>query len=153
MYGERRALLGHIIACISPQMPSASRMVTCRAGQSVFSKDDPIAMDFVHCAANLRMENYRIGRLSRLWSGQRGEGAVTYDIRVDRQRLSSSLTAAELCDVVNEAGCLIWVKEARSAACCFSRCRWDAQSIAGSIIPAVASTNAIVAGLEVRCES
>lgn len=60
-------------------------------GQSVFSKDDPVAMDFVHCAANLRMENYRIGRLSR----------------------------------------------------------WDAQSIAGAIIPAVASTNAIVAGLEV----
>lgn len=60
-------------------------------GQSVFSKDDPIAMDFVHCAANLRMENYRIGRLSR----------------------------------------------------------WDAQSIAGAIVPAVASTNAVVAGLEV----
>jgi len=60
-------------------------------GQSVFSKDDPVAMDFVHCAANLRMQNYRIGRLSR----------------------------------------------------------WDAQSIAGAIIPAVASTNAIVAGLEV----
>mmetsp|Transcript_99610 Transcript_99610/g.281085 ORF Transcript_99610/g.281085 Transcript_99610/m.281085 type:complete len:608 (+) Transcript_99610:78-1901(+) len=60
-------------------------------GSSVFSKDDKTAMDFVHCAANLRMENYRIGRLSR----------------------------------------------------------WDAQSIAGSIIPAVASTNAIVAGLEV----
>merc|ERR1719197_923529 len=60
-------------------------------GQSVFSKDDPVAMDFVHCAANMRMSNYRIGRLSR----------------------------------------------------------WDAQSIAGAIIPAVASTNAIVAGLEV----
>jgi ubiquitin-like 1-activating enzyme E1 B len=60
-------------------------------GQSVFSKDNPIAMDFVHCAANLRMQNYRIDRLSR----------------------------------------------------------WDAQSIAGAIIPAVASTNAIVAGLEV----
>eukprot|EP00932_Pfiesteria_piscicida_P016896 SRR837773.380.p2 GENE.SRR837773.380~~SRR837773.380.p2 ORF type:complete len:592 (+),score=288.67 SRR837773.380:53-1777(+) len=60
-------------------------------GQSCFSKDDAVSMDFVHCAANLRMENYRIGRLSR----------------------------------------------------------WDAQSIAGSIIPAVASTNAIVAGLEV----
>lgn len=60
-------------------------------GQSTFSKDDPISMDFVHCAANLRMENYRIGRISR----------------------------------------------------------WDAQSIAGAIIPAVASTNAIVAGLEV----
>lgn len=69
MYGERRELIG----------------------QSSFSKDDPVAMDFVHCAANLRMQNYRIGRLSR----------------------------------------------------------WDAQSIAGSIIPAVASTNAIVAGLEV----
>mmetsp|Transcript_53382 Transcript_53382/g.155601 ORF Transcript_53382/g.155601 Transcript_53382/m.155601 type:complete len:607 (-) Transcript_53382:99-1919(-) len=60
-------------------------------GQSVFSKDDAVSMDFVHCAANLRMENYRIGRLSR----------------------------------------------------------WDAQSIAGAIIPAVASTNAVVAGLEV----
>merc|ERR1712050_613153 len=60
-------------------------------GQSVFSKDDSVAMDFVHCAANLRMENYRISRISR----------------------------------------------------------WDAQSIAGAIIPAVASTNAIVAGLEV----
>lgn len=59
-------------------------------GQCCFSKDDKIAMDFVHCAANLRMENYRISRLSR----------------------------------------------------------WDAQSIAGSIIPAVASTNAIVSGLE-----
>mmetsp|Transcript_54099 Transcript_54099/g.126318 ORF Transcript_54099/g.126318 Transcript_54099/m.126318 type:complete len:592 (+) Transcript_54099:75-1850(+) len=69
MYGERRDMLG----------------------KSSFSKDDPIAMDFVHCAANLRMQNYRISRLSR----------------------------------------------------------WDAQSIAGSIIPAVASTNAIVAGLEV----
>eukprot|EP00811_Abedinium_folium_P026603 NODE_3938_length_1958_cov_15.073184.p1 GENE.NODE_3938_length_1958_cov_15.073184~~NODE_3938_length_1958_cov_15.073184.p1 ORF type:complete len:642 (+),score=143.09 NODE_3938_length_1958_cov_15.073184:127-1926(+) len=60
-------------------------------GQSVFSKDDPVAMDFVHCAANLRMENYRIARISR----------------------------------------------------------WDAQSIAGAIVPAVASTNAIVAGLQV----
>jgi len=60
-------------------------------GSATFSKDDAVSMDFVHCAANLRMENYRIGRLSR----------------------------------------------------------WDAQSIAGSIIPAVASTNAIVAGLEV----
>mmetsp|Transcript_62207 Transcript_62207/g.110604 ORF Transcript_62207/g.110604 Transcript_62207/m.110604 type:complete len:610 (-) Transcript_62207:103-1932(-) len=60
-------------------------------GQSVFSKDDAVAMDFVHCAANIRMTNYRIGRISR----------------------------------------------------------WDAQSIAGAIIPAVASTNAIVAGLEV----
>jgi len=60
-------------------------------GSSVFSKDDAVSMDFVHCAANLRMENYRISRLSR----------------------------------------------------------WDAQSIAGAIIPAVASTNAIVAGLEV----
>lgn len=63
-----------------------------RAGQtSVFSKDDAVSMDFVHCAANLRMSNYRIDRISR----------------------------------------------------------WDAQSIAGAIIPAVASTNAIVAGLEV----
>jgi len=69
MYGERRDMIG----------------------QSSFSKDDPVSMDFVHCAANLRMQNYRISRLSR----------------------------------------------------------WDAQSIAGSIIPAVASTNAIVAGLEV----
>eukprot|EP00441_Pelagodinium_beii_P013725 CAMPEP_0197662142 /NCGR_PEP_ID=MMETSP1338-20131121/52247_1 /TAXON_ID=43686 ORGANISM="Pelagodinium beii, Strain RCC1491" /NCGR_SAMPLE_ID=MMETSP1338 /ASSEMBLY_ACC=CAM_ASM_000754 /LENGTH=589 /DNA_ID=CAMNT_0043239861 /DNA_START=74 /DNA_END=1843 /DNA_ORIENTATION=+ len=69
MYGERRSMIG----------------------QSTFSKDDQVAMDFVHCAANLRMENYRISRLSR----------------------------------------------------------WDAQSIAGSIIPAVASTNAIVSGLEV----
>merc|ERR1711972_1038114 len=60
-------------------------------GSSCFSKDDKTAMDFVHCAANMRMSNYRIGRLSR----------------------------------------------------------WDAQSIAGAIIPAVASTNAIVAGLEV----
>merc|ERR1711972_392136 len=60
-------------------------------GSSCFSKDDKTAMDFVHCAANLRMENYRISRISR----------------------------------------------------------WDAQSIAGAIIPAVASTNAIVAGLEV----
>eukprot|EP00931_Biecheleriopsis_adriatica_P104437 TRINITY_DN7910_c0_g1_i2.p1 TRINITY_DN7910_c0_g1~~TRINITY_DN7910_c0_g1_i2.p1 ORF type:complete len:592 (+),score=160.36 TRINITY_DN7910_c0_g1_i2:90-1865(+) len=68
MYSERRSLIG----------------------QSVFSKDDQVSMDFVHCAANLRMENYRISRLSR----------------------------------------------------------WDAQSIAGSIIPAVASTNAIVSGLE-----
>jgi len=62
-----------------------------RGGSGVFSKDDSVSMDFVHCAANLRMQNYRIGRLSR----------------------------------------------------------WDAQSIAGAIIPAVASTNAIVAGLEV----
>eukprot|EP00929_Paragymnodinium_shiwhaense_P014149 TRINITY_DN122023_c0_g1_i1.p2 TRINITY_DN122023_c0_g1~~TRINITY_DN122023_c0_g1_i1.p2 ORF type:complete len:592 (-),score=216.95 TRINITY_DN122023_c0_g1_i1:141-1916(-) len=60
-------------------------------GQSVFSKDDQVSMDFVHCAANLRMENYRINRISR----------------------------------------------------------WEAQSVAGAIIPAVASTNAIVAGLEV----
>jgi len=59
-------------------------------GQSVFSKDDKVSMDFVHCAANLRMENYRINRISR----------------------------------------------------------WEAQSVAGAIIPAVASTNAIVAGLE-----
>jgi ubiquitin-like 1-activating enzyme E1 B len=68
------------------KMYGPERLAT--VGQSVFSKDDPIAMDFVHCAANMRMENYRIARLSR----------------------------------------------------------WDAQSIAGAIIPAVASTNAIVAG-------
>lgn len=71
------------------QMYSPARRETI--GSSSFSKDDQVAMDFVHCAANLRMENYRIGRLSR----------------------------------------------------------WDAQSIAGAIVPAVASTNAIVAGLEV----
>jgi len=76
------------VAAVS-KMYGADRRAS--VGQSVFSKDDPVAMDFVHCAANLRMENYRIGRLSR----------------------------------------------------------WDAQSIAGAIIPAVASTNAIVAGLEV----
>lgn len=78
---------GFVAAVASMYSPSRRSLI----GQSVFSKDDSIAMDFVHHAANLRMENYRISRLSR----------------------------------------------------------WDAQSIAGSIIPAVASTNAIVAGLEV----
>lgn len=78
---------GFVAAVAAMYSPSRRSLI----GQSVFSKDDSIAMDFVHHAANLRMENYRISRLSR----------------------------------------------------------WDAQSIAGSIIPAVASTNAIVAGLEV----
>merc|ERR1719199_1895453 len=81
---DARNFVGAVVAMYSP---ARAEMV----GQSVFSKDDPISMDFVHCAANIRMTNYRIGRLSR----------------------------------------------------------WDAQSIAGAIIPAVASTNAIVAGLEV----
>lgn len=27
--------------------------------QSLIDQDDPVAMDFVHCAANLRMQNYR----------------------------------------------------------------------------------------------
>lgn len=78
---------GLVKAVVAMYAPARRSMI----GSSVFSKDDPLAMDFVHCAANLRMENYRIGRLSR----------------------------------------------------------WDAQSIAGAIVPAVASTNAIVAGLEV----
>jgi len=78
---------GFVAAVAAMYAPARRSLI----GQSVFSKDDPVAMDFVHCAANLRMENYRIARLSR----------------------------------------------------------WDAQSIAGAIIPAVASTNAIVAGLEV----
>jgi len=79
--------LGFVAAVKALYAPDRRSLI----GQSTFSKDDPMAMDFVHCAANLRMSNYRIDRLSR----------------------------------------------------------WDAQSIAGSIIPAVASTNAIVAGLEV----
>lgn len=78
---------GFVAAVAKMYAPERKEML----GTSVFSKDDPVSMDFVHCAANMRMSNYRIGRLSR----------------------------------------------------------WDAQSIAGSIIPAVASTNAIVAGLEV----
>eukprot|EP00405_Crypthecodinium_cohnii_P017732 CAMPEP_0206451690 /NCGR_PEP_ID=MMETSP0324_2-20121206/19493_1 /ASSEMBLY_ACC=CAM_ASM_000836 /TAXON_ID=2866 /ORGANISM="Crypthecodinium cohnii, Strain Seligo" /LENGTH=573 /DNA_ID=CAMNT_0053921623 /DNA_START=73 /DNA_END=1794 /DNA_ORIENTATION=+ len=78
---------GFVKAVAAMYAPDRRSMI----GSSSFSKDDPLAMDFVHCAANLRMENYRIGRLSR----------------------------------------------------------WDAQSIAGAIIPAVASTNAVVAGLEV----
>mmetsp|Transcript_60051 Transcript_60051/g.130245 ORF Transcript_60051/g.130245 Transcript_60051/m.130245 type:complete len:586 (+) Transcript_60051:23-1780(+) len=78
---------GFVKAVASMYAPDRRKLV----GQSVFSKDDAVSMDFVHCAANLRMTNYRIARLSR----------------------------------------------------------WDAQSIAGAIIPAVASTNAIVAGLEV----
>jgi len=82
--GDARGFVAAVAAMYGPARRSL-------IGQSVFSKDDSIAMDFVHCAANLRMENYRIGRISR----------------------------------------------------------WDAQSIAGAIIPAVASTNAIVAGLEV----
>lgn len=82
--GDAKGFVAAVAKMYSPDRAAA-------LGQSVFSKDDPVAMDFVHSAANLRMENYRIGRLSR----------------------------------------------------------WDAQSIAGAIIPAVASTNAIVAGLEV----
>eukprot|EP00927_Polykrikos_kofoidii_P082288 TRINITY_DN8141_c0_g5_i1.p1 TRINITY_DN8141_c0_g5~~TRINITY_DN8141_c0_g5_i1.p1 ORF type:complete len:598 (+),score=127.14 TRINITY_DN8141_c0_g5_i1:76-1869(+) len=78
---------GFVAAVAAMYAPSRRESI----GQSVFSKDDQVSMDFVHCAANLRMDCYRIERLSR----------------------------------------------------------WDAQSIAGSIIPAVASTNAIVAGLEV----
>eukprot|EP00933_Yihiella_yeosuensis_P059830 TRINITY_DN6153_c4_g1_i1.p1 TRINITY_DN6153_c4_g1~~TRINITY_DN6153_c4_g1_i1.p1 ORF type:complete len:591 (-),score=170.08 TRINITY_DN6153_c4_g1_i1:300-2072(-) len=78
---------GFVAAVAEMYGPARRSMI----GQSCFSKDDAVSMDFVHCAANLRMTNYRISRLSR----------------------------------------------------------WDAQSIAGSIIPAVASTNAIVAGLEV----
>merc|ERR1719199_1356555 len=81
---DARNFVGAVVAMYSP---ARAEMV----GQSVFSKDDPVSMDFVHAAANLRMANYRIDRLSR----------------------------------------------------------WDAQSIAGAIVPAVASTNAIVAGLEV----
>jgi ubiquitin-like 1-activating enzyme E1 B len=81
---DAKGFVGAVAKMYSPDRASV-------LGQSVFSKDDPVSMDFVHCAANLRMSNYRIDRLSR----------------------------------------------------------WDAQSIAGAIIPAVASTNAIVAGLEV----
>mmetsp|Transcript_53060 Transcript_53060/g.95511 ORF Transcript_53060/g.95511 Transcript_53060/m.95511 type:complete len:585 (-) Transcript_53060:43-1797(-) len=81
---DAKGLVAAVATMFSPERRAS-------IGQSVFSKDDSVAMDFVHHAANLRMENYRISRISR----------------------------------------------------------WDAQSVAGSIIPAVASTNAIVAGLEV----
>ena len=59
-------------------------------GQLCFSKDDPISVDFVAAASNLRMFNYQIPMKSR----------------------------------------------------------WDIESIAGAIVPAIATTNAIVAGLQ-----
>jgi ubiquitin-like 1-activating enzyme E1 B len=59
-------------------------------GQLSFTKDDPVAVDFVAAASNLRMYNYHIGMKSR----------------------------------------------------------WDIESIAGAIVPAIATTNAIVAGLQ-----
>ncbi len=59
-------------------------------GKLSFSKDDPVSVDFVAAASNLRMFNYHIPLKSR----------------------------------------------------------WDIESIAGSIVPAIASTNAIVAGLQ-----
>ena len=59
-------------------------------GQLTFSKDDPVSVDFVAAASNLRMYNYHIPLKSR----------------------------------------------------------WDIESIAGAIVPAIATTNAIVAGLE-----
>ena len=59
-------------------------------GKLTFSKDDPVSVDFVASASNLRMHNYHIPMLSR----------------------------------------------------------WDIESIAGAIVPAIATTNAIVAGLQ-----
>jgi len=59
-------------------------------GQLSFTKDDPVAVDFVASASNLRMHNYHIPMISR----------------------------------------------------------WDIESIAGAIVPAIATTNAIVAGLQ-----
>ena len=59
-------------------------------GQLSFTKDDPVAVDFVAAASNLRMFNYHIPMKSR----------------------------------------------------------WDIESIAGAIVPAIATTNAIVAGLQ-----
>ena len=59
-------------------------------GQLSFTKDDPVAVDFVAAASNLRMYNYHIEMKSR----------------------------------------------------------WDIESIAGAIVPAIATTNAIVAGLQ-----
>jgi ubiquitin-like 1-activating enzyme E1 B len=59
-------------------------------GQLFFTKDDPVAVDFVAAASNLRMHNYHIPLISR----------------------------------------------------------WDIESIAGAIVPAIATTNAIVAGLQ-----
>ena len=59
-------------------------------GQLSFSKDDPVSVDFVAGASNLRMHNYHIPMMSR----------------------------------------------------------WEIESIAGAIVPAIATTNAIVAGLE-----
>jgi len=59
-------------------------------GQLSFSKDDPVSVDFVAAASNLRMFNYHIPLKSR----------------------------------------------------------WDIESIAGAIVPAIATTNAIVAGLQ-----
>lgn len=61
-----------------------------QVGHLSFSKDDPVSVDFVAAASNLRMHNYHIPMLSR----------------------------------------------------------WDIESIAGAIVPAIATTNAIVAGLE-----
>lgn len=61
-----------------------------QVGTVTFTKDDPMAVDFVTAASNLRMHNYHIGLLSR----------------------------------------------------------WDVQSLAGAIIPAIATTNAMVAGLQ-----
>ena len=48
MYGERRELIGQ------SSFSKAARPCEWRTCQ-----DDPVAMDFVHCAANLRMQNYR----------------------------------------------------------------------------------------------
>ncbi|CEL94275.1 unnamed protein product [Vitrella brassicaformis CCMP3155] len=59
-------------------------------GTLQFSKEDPIAVDFVAAASNLRSHNFHIAKKSR----------------------------------------------------------WDVQSIAGRIVPAIATTNAIVAGLQ-----
>ena len=72
---------------------SVSTILSQRAeliGQLTFSKDDPVSVDFVAAASNLRMHNYHIPLKSR----------------------------------------------------------WEIESIAGAIVPAIATTNAIVAGLQ-----
>jgi ubiquitin-like 1-activating enzyme E1 B len=78
---------------ISMFVSSVTEILTNRSemmGQLQFTKDDPIAVDFVASASVLRMYNYHIPLLSR----------------------------------------------------------WDVESIAGAIVPAIATTNAIVAGLQ-----
>ncbi|OEH74261.1 hypothetical protein cyc_08243 [Cyclospora cayetanensis] len=97
-----------------------------------FDKDDDLAMDFVAAAASIRMQTGCGFRGSLFLS----DSLSRWPLQRHQQKCYSVLFLHQ---------CLLFV----DVADCVFQTRWELQAIAGSIIPAIASTNAIVAALQV----